>query len=173
MNTMPYTDKRGRVYRYGEFFPIELSPFAYNQTLAQDHFPLSKEEAAQNGYRWKDPASQEYQITIKGEDLPDTIEDAKDDILDAIISCTNCKKAFRIIKQELEFLRRERISLPRYCVDCRHAFRIAQRLPSKLFKRQCQCAGAKSENGVKIAFCLLPVRRHAPAAPHLSLMRLL
>jgi hypothetical protein len=113
-----------------------------------DHFTFSKEQAVQSGYSWKDPMPQEYQITINGEDLPDTIEEVKDDILDAVISCTKCKKAFRIIKQELEFLRKEGIPLPRYCVDCRHSLRIAQRLPSKLFHRKCQCAGAKSENGV-------------------------
>lgn len=85
---------------------------------------------------------------MKGEDLPENIEEVKDNILDVVISCTKCKKAFRIIKQELEFLRREGIPLPRYCVDCRHMLRIAQRLPSKLFKRQCQCSGISSENGV-------------------------
>ena len=148
MDEMPYTDKAGRIYKYGEFFPIEFSPFAYNQTLAYDHFRLAKEEAIKAGYLWKDPSPQEYQITMKGEDLPENIKEVKDDILDAVISCTKCKKAFRIIKQELEFLRREQIPLPRHCVDCRHFLRIAQRLPSKLFKRQCQCAGTTSENGV-------------------------
>ncbi|OGZ89341.1 MAG: hypothetical protein A2581_00465 [Candidatus Staskawiczbacteria bacterium RIFOXYD1_FULL_37_110] len=139
MDEMPYTDKAGRRYKYGEFFPIEFSPFAYNQTLAYDHFKLSKEEALKAGYLWKDPAPQEYQITMKGEDLPETIEEVNDDILDAIISCTKCKKAFRVIKQELEFLRHEKIPLPRYCVDCRHSLRISQRLPSKLHYRQCMC----------------------------------
>jgi len=148
MDEIPYIDKAGRVYKYGEFLPIELSPFAYNQMLAYDHFQLSKEQALKAGYLWKDPTAQEYQITMKGEDLPDIIEEVNDDILDAVISCTKCKKAFRIIKQELEFLRRERIPLPRYCVDCRHFSRVAQRLPSKLFHRSCQCVGAKSENGV-------------------------
>jgi len=148
MDEMPYTDKAGRIYRYGEFFPAELFPFAYNQTLAYDHFPLSKEQASRAGYAWKDVAPQEYQITMKGEDLPDTIEEVKDNILDSIISCIKCKKAFRIIKQELDFLRNEGISLPHYCVDCRHYSRVAQRLPSKLFKRQCQCAGKKSTGGV-------------------------
>jgi hypothetical protein len=148
MDEMPYIDKGGRVYRYGEFFPIEFSPFAYNQTLAYDHFPLSKEDAMEAGYSWKEATTQEYQITMSCEDLPDTIEEVEDDILDAIISCTKCKKAFRIIKQELEFLRREQIPLPRYCVDCRHFFRIAQRLPSKLFHRSCQCAGKNSTSGI-------------------------
>src|SRR3989344_2422305 len=38
MNSMPYIDQKGRVYKYGEFFPPELSPFAYNETIAQEYF---------------------------------------------------------------------------------------------------------------------------------------
>ncbi|HEY5713828.1 MAG TPA: hypothetical protein VIT68_00580, partial [Candidatus Gracilibacteria bacterium] len=34
---------------WGEFFPISLSPFAYNETVAQEYFPLSKEEALVRG----------------------------------------------------------------------------------------------------------------------------
>ncbi len=145
MDEMPYIDKVGRVYKYGEFFPVEFSPFAYNQTLAYDHFMLSKEQALKCGYLWKDSTPQEYQITIKGEDLPDTIEEVKDNILEDIIGCTKCKKAFRIIKQELEFLRHEQIPLPRYCVDCRHFDRVAKRLPSKLFHRHCMKSGCTNE----------------------------
>ncbi|HHD92301.1 MAG TPA: hypothetical protein ENL06_01585, partial [Candidatus Portnoybacteria bacterium] len=54
MNEHPYIDKKGRVYRYGEFFPPELSPFAYNETIAQEYFPLTKEEAIEKGYQWSD-----------------------------------------------------------------------------------------------------------------------
>jgi len=39
---------------WGEFFPIALSPFAYNETCAQDYYPLTKEEALKKGYKWKD-----------------------------------------------------------------------------------------------------------------------
>jgi len=28
----------------GEFFPITMSPFAYNETIAQEYFPLGKAE---------------------------------------------------------------------------------------------------------------------------------
>jgi len=144
MDAMPYTDKAGRVYRYGEFPPIEFSPFAYNQTLAQDHFPYSKEEALKNGYAWEDPAPKEFQITVLSTDLPDTIEEVGDDILKEIIRCERCAKAFRIIRPELDFLREERIPLPRFCVDCRYVSRIKQRLPSRLFRRPCMCAGSGS-----------------------------
>lgn len=45
MNTKPYVDAMGRQYTYGEFFPPELSPFAYNETVAQDYYPVTKERA--------------------------------------------------------------------------------------------------------------------------------
>ncbi|PIR68056.1 hypothetical protein COU49_02665, partial [Candidatus Nomurabacteria bacterium CG10_big_fil_rev_8_21_14_0_10_35_16] len=54
MNSMPYVDKKGRIYKYGEFFPSELSPFCYNETIAQEYFPLTREEALKQGYRWKE-----------------------------------------------------------------------------------------------------------------------
>src|SRR3989344_5053415 len=75
MNTMPYIDKKGRVYKYGEFFPPELSPFSYNETIAQEYFPLTREEAIEQGYSWKDPEPRNYQITLKTEDIPDHIKD--------------------------------------------------------------------------------------------------
>ena len=40
------------------------------------------------------------------------------------------------------------LPLPRLCPNCRHYQRIKQRNPLKLWKRQCQCAGQKSENGI-------------------------
>jgi len=39
MDKMPFTDAKGNVYRYGEFLPPEMSPFAYNTTLAQNFSP--------------------------------------------------------------------------------------------------------------------------------------
>ncbi len=35
-----------------EFFPIELSPFAYNETVAQEYFPLIKEEIENTYSKW-------------------------------------------------------------------------------------------------------------------------
>ena len=39
---------------WGEFFPISISPFAYNETVAQEYFPLTKEEVVAKGWRWVD-----------------------------------------------------------------------------------------------------------------------
>src|SRR3989344_2458468 len=117
MNNMPYTDQQGRIYKYGEFFPPEFSPFAYNETIAQEYFPLAKAEALERGYRWKEPDAKDYAATRKPEDLPDHIKDVKDDILQETVGCAHaappaggcnhqCTVAFKIIPKELEFYRR-------------------------------------------------------------------
>jgi hypothetical protein len=153
MNAMPYKDKRGLIYKYGEFFPSELSPFSYNETIAQEYFTKTKEEIIKNGYTYRVPPEKDYQTTIKSEDLPDHIKDVSDFILEEIIACPNngqestqCTKAFRVIKPELEFLKNNNIALPRYCPNCRHYQRLKQRNPFHLWHRQCQCAGINSEN---------------------------
>src|SRR3990167_3377775 len=162
MNDMPYIDKKGRVYKYGEFFPPELSPFSYNETIAQEYFPLTKEEALNQGYSWKDTEPRNYQITLKTEDIPDHIKDVPDSILNDIIQCAHnigtsddvqncneqCTEAYLIIPQELDFLRKQNLPIPRLCPNCRHYSRIKQRNPLKLWHRKCQCAGSKSENQV-------------------------
>jgi hypothetical protein len=155
MNKMPYVDKKGRVYKYGEFFPPELSPFAYNETIAQEYFPLTKEQALAQGYKWRDPDTRNYQITKKTEDLPDHIQDVPDSITNEIIQCAHkgecneqCTTAFKIIEPELQFYRRMNLPLPRLCPNCRHYERLKQRNPLKLWHRKCQCAGTHSENGV-------------------------
>jgi len=155
MNEMPYVDKKGRIYKYGEFFPPELSPFCYNETVAQEYFPLSKAEAESKGYSWKDPEERDIKPDVKTEDLPDHIKDVKDDIIGKVIECQHqgkcneqCTQAFRIIPQELAFYRKMNLPLPRLCPNCRHYQRLKQRNPLKLWHRKCQCGGEKSENGV-------------------------
>ena len=147
MNDMPYKDKTGRIYRYGEFFPPEFSPFAYNETIANDFFPLTQDRAIKQGYEWRDPEKREYKVTVDAKDLPDHIRDVKDSMLKEIIGCMNCGKAWQIIPMELEFYKKMGLPLPRLCPDCRYFERTKYRNPPKIYHRKCQCAGAKSESG--------------------------
>jgi hypothetical protein len=65
MDEMPYKDKQGNVYKYGEFFPIELAYSGYNNTAAMQFFPLTKEEAENKGYLWIETPKGNYAITKK------------------------------------------------------------------------------------------------------------
>ncbi len=151
MNAMPYADKKGRVFGYGEFFPPEISPFAYNETVAQEYFPLSELEAVEKGYSWRNFADRNYAPTILPEKLPDNIKDVPDSITKEIIGCAHaggcdeqCTTAFKITEPELQFYKRLNLPLPRLCPNCRHASRLAKRNPPKLWKRTCMCAGSTS-----------------------------
>ncbi len=147
MNILPYTDKRGRVYKYGEFFPIELSPYGYNNTIAMEHFPMTKDALLQEGYGWIENDTHSFSATLKANDLTDSIKDAEDKILDEFITCSECESVFRVIKSELVFLREEGIPLPRSCAECRHKKRILNREKAFLFAHKCGCTGTVSRNG--------------------------
>ncbi|MBI4085588.1 MAG: hypothetical protein HY432_03755 [Candidatus Liptonbacteria bacterium] len=149
MNLTPYIDKMGNVYKYGEFFPSEISTFAYNETINQESFPLSEAEAKSKGFNWKAPELRNYSITKKAEDLPDHIKNIDNSILKEVIGCLHeqkcneqCTQAFNIQSGELEFYKRMNVALPRLCPNCRHYQRITLRNPYKLWHRKCQCEGS-------------------------------
>jgi len=152
MNDMPYIDHIGRSYGYGEFFPPELSPFCYNETIAQEYFPLTKVEALEQGYKWKDKEERNYTIDIKNEDIPNDIKDVKDDIVGKVIECEHqgkcneqCTEAFKIIPDELAFYKRMNLPLPHLCPNCRYYNRLKQRNPLKLWHRKCMKEGCNNE----------------------------
>jgi len=146
MCEIPYIDTAGRIYTYGEFFPIELSPFCYNETVAQDYFPLTQTEANEKCFAWKESEQRTYLPTVEAKDLPDDIIDVDESILQQVVHCAHegqcgerCSTAFKIVKDELTFYKRFRIPLPRLCYGCRHAERFKIRNPLKLWHRQCMC----------------------------------
>jgi hypothetical protein len=151
MNDMPYIDSKGRVYKYGEFFPSELSPFCYNETVAQEYSPLIKTEALGQGYNWKNSEERNYNIDIKTEDIPDDIKDVTPDILNKVIECSHkgcnhqCTGAFKIVPEEFQFYQRMNLPLPRLCPNCRHYERLSQRNPLKLWHRSCMKEGCTNE----------------------------
>ena len=146
MNEMPFVDNRGRIYKYGEFFPPEFSPFPYNDTIAQQYFPATKEEALKFGSRWYEEEEKNYQITKMSKELPDDIKDLLDSVLSEIIGCEHegkckeqCTNAFKITENELIFYRKMNIPLPTLCPNCRHYERLKKRNPMKLWHRTCMC----------------------------------
>ncbi len=125
---------------YGDFLPPSLSPFGYNETLAQEYYPLTEKEAKEKGFNWLNDTSGTYgKETIKENEMPQNIEEVTEDILNQVLACKDCKKNFRITKAEFDFYKRMGLPLPRKDFECRHQDRMKKRNPRKLWPRSCMC----------------------------------
>ncbi len=123
---------------WGEFFPIKFSPFAYNETLAQEYFPIIKDEADTKGYKWLEKNNNSNVTSISK--LPDNIEEVDDNVLQQILVCESCQNNFKIIEKELKFYKRQNLAIAHLCSNCRHKSRMDMRTPRKLWKSNCyQC----------------------------------
>lgn len=137
MKACPYIDRLGRKFYYGEFFPLEFSRFFYNKSNAMRFIPKTKEQAIKEGYMWDEREESVYQITISADSLPDTLLDTSEDILKEIIGCENCGKGYKIVKGELDLLRKMNLPVPHECPKCRENKRFDRLNKPKLYDRNC------------------------------------
>jgi hypothetical protein len=111
---------------WGEFFPVWASPFAYNESVAMDLFPLLKEEVARRGWNWHEAEEKS--------------NGASEDV------CEVMDKAFRVIPQEEKFYERFNVSRPQRCPEQRHLDRLALRNPIQLWDRSCSKCSSKIQS---------------------------
>ncbi|MBT6068942.1 hypothetical protein HOG48_04255 [Candidatus Peregrinibacteria bacterium] len=127
---------------FGEFFPTSLSPHAYNESVAQDYFPLSKEEILDKELRFeeeKDPLAYEGNIP----EVPDKIDKVDDSICKQVFKCEVSGKFYKVIPQEFRFYRTNGIPLPRRCPNQRYKDRMSIRNPRVIVDRGCaKCSAA-------------------------------
>lgn len=114
----------GNTQQYGEFFPINIAPFNYNETLAQDYFPLSKEEILENDWKWFE------------EENPDFSGDS-----DNVFICEVTGKPYRIVAKEFNFYKKLKLPLPKRSPLQRHKDRMSLRNPRKLWNSKCSSCG--------------------------------
>ncbi|MEW6617516.1 MAG: hypothetical protein AB1333_03830 [Patescibacteria group bacterium] len=152
MNAVPYIDTKGRIYLYGEFMPSDFAPFAFNESVAFDYWPLDEERAINYGFRWVSVDKKQYVPTMDVEKIPDAIHDVSGSICNEIITCEHrgacshkCPGAFRVVPQELEFYKKYGIPVPHLCFNCRHSQRLKERNPMKLWHRLCMKSGCTNE----------------------------
>lgn len=150
MKQQPYVDEQKRSYSFGEFIPEELSLFAYNDSVAQEYFPLSADQAKTQHIPWKDEASKMDQATISASELPSDITQVNSSICREVIGCQHagscldgCLQVFKILPQELAFYQKQHIPLPKLCPQCRHFNRARQKNPLHLWSRICMCDGKR------------------------------
>ena len=126
-------------WEWWEFFSTALSPFWYNETVAQEYYPLTQEEAVKRWYKWNtyEAPFPKVEKIIPAEKLPNDISGIPDDILAWAIECEITKKPFRIIGPELDFYRKHNLPIPKRHPDQRHLDRMNLRNPRKLYERNC------------------------------------
>jgi len=140
---------------YGEFFPMNLSPFPYNDTNAHEYFPKTKEEVLGKGLNWREPDVRSYKVSMTKDTLPDSITETPDSIVNEIISCEHegkcqhqCTTAFKVIPKELEFYRTHNLPIPRQCPNCRAYKRAERRRSLSIYDRTC----AKCQAAIKTSY---------------------
>jgi hypothetical protein len=121
---------------WGEFFPAQLSPYAYNETVAQDYLPLSKEEVLTRGLKWKE---KKEKTSYQGPEIEllDSIADVDESICKEILLCEETGDPYKIIPQELKFYKKWKLPLPRRSPNQRYLDRMGARNPRKWWKRPC------------------------------------
>jgi hypothetical protein len=124
---------------WGEFFPIELSPFGYNETVAPEYFPLTKDQITTKNWKWCDQEDVIPNVSksIPSKNLPDSINDIPEDILNWAVVCGETGRPFKIIKQELEFYRKMELPVPHFHPEERQRKRMVHRGDRKFWTRNC------------------------------------
>ncbi len=120
---------------WGQFFPIQISPFPYNLTQAQTFYPLSENEATAKSYKWQPNNPKSYLTATYS--APDTISEVANEITKEILACKQCQKSYTISAQELHFYRQLELPLPQNCFNCRHENRFKKRNSRHLHQKNC------------------------------------
>lgn len=127
---------------WGSPLPAALSPFGYNETVAQEFYPLSKEDALKQNFKWYDDVDAEtsaYQGPVN--QVPDNADQINEGLSKQIFICEKSNKPYKFIPQEIKLYKQFNVPLPKLCFDERHLARISRRNPRRLWKRNCQKCG--------------------------------
>ena len=146
---------------WGQFFPIWMSPFPYNSTMAHFYYPLDREKAKKlvathekfwptrksatefESLQWMDPKKYfPNAVAPKVVSPPDSLlECSGKNIVPSVFSCKKTKKPFRVIGQELAIYQKLKIPLPDLCPMERFRIRNKNYNPRLLHDRKCaKCA---------------------------------
>lgn len=144
---------------WGEFFPVGISTFGYNETLANDYFPLDKSAVEALGAKWREDTrliQYDGPFYEPKESIEEYIgsEQERQALLSGILKCQRTGKPYKIIPQELAFYMKHKLPVPILSFEARHKGRIAKRNPVNLWDRQCDCeeAGHDHEGRCPVKF---------------------
>ena len=123
---------------WGEFFPMSLSSYGYNETKAFDYFILTKNEALHNGLMWKDVLETENH---SNQNIFSEVKHAsqvdESSVADLLV-CNFCQKKFKIILPEFQLYKKLGVWFPDACYSCRHKKIMEGQLPYHLTSTHCK-----------------------------------
>jgi len=121
---------------WGEFFPSKMSPFGYNETVANEYFTLSKKEALESQLFWRETEARGFYDGPEIE-LPDSIHNTADDVASKVLCCEATTRPYKVILPELQFYRQIGVPVPRRSPIQRHTDRLAMRNRRALWHSKC------------------------------------
>lgn len=117
--TARIVEKMAEVGEWGEFFPMEDSPFAYEETTAQEYYPREG---------------------LPTEKFPKSENVAK---TEGAVICEISGRPFRLVDAELKFYKENNLPIPSVHPDERHMMRMVLRNPRKIRKSTCSKCGSE------------------------------
>lgn len=126
-----------------EFFPAALSPFGYNETLAQEYYPLSEWWVAKQWFSRshysRDPQIPADAMVIDcGRDVIPLVDEISSDIVaNYIFVCKESSRPYKLIVQEIQFYKKHQLPIPLLHPDIRHLQRVKSRQWRSLYLREC------------------------------------
>lgn len=129
--------KKNMVQRgeWGHFFPIENSPFCYDESVAGDFFPLSRAEILNRGWRAVGGAmgsAEEEKSTASHERQGQSRQGDPD-----VGQCKTCQQHYRIVPAERKLCSQFGVPYSLQCPDCRLSEKLHTRNPYSLQERSC------------------------------------
>ena len=131
----------GQAGEWGQFFPLDICPFGYNETVAQEYMPLTRKEVESRGWKWAEEQKTEKEYMGPQVEVPDRIDDTTDTLCEKILLCEKSGKPFKIIPQEFKFYKKLGIPVPKRSPVQRHKDRNDLRNPRRLWNRKCSKCG--------------------------------
>lgn len=133
---------------FGQFFPYELSPFAFNTSHGGNMYPLSPAEVAQLGARWYGFESEKQAPASSIDELPTRLADTTVEQLAKKYRCPVTGRPFGFVAPEIELHRSMKIALPRLHPTARRLARLRSYLPFLLHDRKCDSCGKQVETRI-------------------------
>ena len=130
-----------------EFFSHQLSPYAYNETIAQEYFPITSDIALGQKWGWyEDTHTQTPELTLTPHQIEEYDEKIVgygvaqkniDILLASVIQCSVSQKPYKILPKELIFYIENHLPIPTKHPSVRRLLRMKKKNGRNLFQRAC------------------------------------